>query len=153
MPSSNTVPLGVILIALIIISDTNYCCHGNYQWIDRVCKYCWCNSKYSPSSQSFYDYQIFISWLNLDFGINGICFYHGMNQLQYAAWQIVFPIYLWLLVGGINVVICCYSVRMSKFFGNKDPVAVHKLLASIILLMYNTFAQNIIATSCPLYEM
>ena len=84
-------------------------------------------------------FTVIIAWFNLDFGIE-TCFYDGMTQLQYAVWQFVFPVYLWLMVGGI-IVACRYSVRVSKFFGDNDPVPV---LATIILLTYNSLVQNVI---------
>ena len=87
----------------------------------------------------FRGYIIFISWLNLDFGIE-TCFYEGMNQIAYSGLQFVFPVYIWILAGLI-VVLCRYSVRVSKFFSTSDPVAV---LATIILLSFNSLAQNII---------
>ena len=87
----------------------------------------------------FRGYIIFISWLNLDFGIE-TCFYDGMNQIAYTGLLFVFPVYIWILAGLI-VVLCRYSVRVSKFFSTSDPVAV---LATIILLSFNSLAQNII---------
>ncbi|XP_064397146.1 uncharacterized protein LOC135344019 [Halichondria panicea] len=88
----------------------------------------------------FRSYTIFISWLNLDFGIE-TCFYDGMTQIAYSGLQFVFPVYIWILAGLI-VVLCRYSVRVSKFFSTSDPVAV---LATIILLSFNSLAQNIIS--------
>ena len=88
----------------------------------------------------FRSYTIFISWLNLDFGIE-TCFYDGMNQIAYSGLLFVFPVYIWILAGLI-VVLCRYSVRVSKFFSTSDPVAV---LATIILLSFNSLAQNIIS--------
>ena len=88
----------------------------------------------------FRGYIIFISWLNLDFGIE-TCFYDGMNQIAYSGLQFVFPVYIWILAGLI-VVLCRYSVQVSKFFSTSDPVAV---LATIILLSFNSLAQNIIS--------
>ncbi|XP_064397140.1 uncharacterized protein LOC135344016 isoform X2 [Halichondria panicea] len=87
----------------------------------------------------FPGYTIFISWLNLNFGIE-TCFYDGMNQIAYSGLQFVFPVYIWILAGLI-VVLCRYSVRVSKFFSASDPVAV---LATIILLSFTSLAQNII---------
>ena len=87
----------------------------------------------------FRGYTIFISWLNLDFGIE-TCFYDGMNQIAYSGLLFVFPVYIWILAGLI-VVLCRYSARVSKFFSASDPVAV---LATIILLSFNSLAQNIL---------
>ena len=90
----------------------------------------------------FRGYTIFISWLNLNFGIE-TCFYEGMNQIAYSGLLFVFPVYIWILAGLI-VVLCRYSVWVSKFFSTSDPVAV---LATIILLSFNSLAQNIINIS------
>ena len=45
-------------------------------------------------------FTIFISWLNLDLGIE-TCFYDGMDIYAYAWLQLLFPFYLLLLVGSI----------------------------------------------------
>ncbi len=80
----------------------------------------------------FRGYIIFISWLNLNFGIE-TCFYDGMNQIAYSGLLFVFPVYIWILAGLI-VILCRYSVRVSRFFSTSDPVAV---LATIIFLSFN----------------
>ena len=43
---------------------------------------------------------IFLSWLNLDFGIP-TCFYIGLNYYSYTWLQFVFPFYLWFLVDSL----------------------------------------------------
>ena len=74
---------------------------------------------------------VFLSWLNLDFGIP-ICFYIGLNFYSYTWLQFVFPFYLWFLVGLI-ILACKYSSRAMKLFGS-NPVAV---LATVVLMSYN----------------
>ena len=74
---------------------------------------------------------IFISWLNLDFGIP-TCFYTGLNYYSYTWLQFVFPFYLWFLVGLI-IIACKYSSRAMKLFGS-NPVAV---LATVVLMSYS----------------
>ena len=99
----------------------------------------------SANKNAFYNkhfptaYTIFISWLNLDFGIE-TCFYKGMDQFGYTMLQFVFPFYLWFLVGLI-ILLCRYSVRVSKAFGKGNPVAV---LATVILLSYSKLLQTVI---------
>ncbi len=88
----------------------------------------------------FRGYIAFISWLNLNFGID-TCFFNGLNQITYSGLQFVFPLYMWFLAGVI-IILCRYSVRVSKFFGNSDPVAV---LATIIFLSFNSLTQNVIS--------
>ena len=74
---------------------------------------------------------VFISWLNLDFGIT-TCFYTGLDYYSYTWLQFVFPLYLWFLVGLI-ILACKYSSRAMKLFGS-NPVAV---LATVVLMSYN----------------
>ena len=74
---------------------------------------------------------IFLSWLNLDFGIP-TCFYRGLNYYSYTWLQFVFPFYLWFLVGLI-ILACKYSSRAMKLFGS-NPVAV---LATVVLMSYS----------------
>lgn len=90
-------------------------------------------------SDIFKGFTVFLAWLNLDFGIE-TCFYDGMDQIAKTAWQFVFPVYLWLIVGLI-IVVCHYSIRVSKVFANSNPVGV---LATIILLSYTKLLQSII---------
>ena len=130
--------LGVILVALIFLTKITVAMgaiNGLILYINVINV----SQNILLPSDFFQGYTIFLSWLNLDFGIE-TCFYNGMNQLQYAAWQFVFPMYLWMIVGGI-VLVCRYSTKISNFFGSSDPVAV---LATIILLTYNTLIQNIV---------
>ena len=72
----------------------------------------------------------FISWLNLDLGIE-TCFYNGMNALVKIGLQFAFPFYLWFIITGI-IVISKYSPKFAKLTGNNTiPV-----LATVILLSY-----------------
>ena len=63
---------------------------------------------------------IFISWLNLDFGIE-TCFYDRMDIYAYSWLQFLFPFYLWFLISAI-IFICRYSQRASRSLG-RNPVA------------------------------
>ena len=131
--------LGIILVALIFLTQITVATgtiNGLILYINIVSA----KQHILLGSNFFKGYSVaFISWLNLDFGIE-ICFYDGMDQLQYAGWQFVFPVYLLSMVGVI-IIACHYSIRISKLFGMSDPVAV---LATIILLSYTSLAQNII---------
>ena len=46
--------------------------------------------------------KIFLSWLNLNFGIDS-CLYDGLNTYQNTWLQFLFPAYIWILIG---LVIC-----------------------------------------------
>ena len=73
---------------------------------------------------------VFISWVNLDFGIE-TCFFSGMDMYQKTWLQFAFPLYIWLLVGLI-IVLSHYSTRVMKLLGRK----VIPVLATLFLLSY-----------------
>ena len=79
----------------------------------------------------------FISWLNLDLGIE-YCFIDGLDGYIKTWLQFVFPLYLWLLVIAI-IVGCRYSGRLSRLCGNNTvPV-----LATLILMSYTKLLRTI----------
>ena len=80
-------------------------------------------------------FTIFISWLNLDLGIE-TCFYDGMDIYAYAWLQFLFPFYLLLLVGGI-ILACRYSRSVAKQLG-QNPVAI---LATLLLMSFSKILQ------------
>ena len=78
---------------------------------------------------------VFISWMNLDFGIPA-CLYNGLDAYSYAWLQFAFPLYLWVLT--ILIIICSkYATFVGKLLGS-NPVA---MLATIILLSYTKLLQ------------
>ena len=83
---------------------------------------------------------IFISWLNLDLGIE-TCFYDGMDSYAKALLQLVFPLYVILLTAAI-IVLVKYSVQFSNFLGRKRDLA--GTLCTLILLSYSKFIRTII---------
>ena len=72
----------------------------------------------------------FISWLNLDFGIE-MCFYNGMDSYGKVLLQYVFPLYIWCLIAFI-IWLCRRYGRVSRLVGN-NAVPV---LATLLLLSY-----------------
>ena len=80
-----------------------------------------------------------IAWLNLDFGIE-TCFLESLDMYTKMWLQFVFPLYLWMLAGGI-ILACRYSQLVTRFFGNN---AVH-VLATILLLSYNKLLRVMIS--------
>ena len=81
---------------------------------------------------------IFISWVNLDFGIP-VCFYNGLDAYVYAWFQFVFPFYLWLLIGVI-IFSSKLSTKVGKLLGS-NPVAV---LATVILMSFTKLLETTI---------
>ena len=72
---------------------------------------------------------VFISWLNLDLGIDA-CYFPGMDTYIKTWLQLAFPAYVIFLVVSI-IIISYYSTKFSNLIGKKDPVAT---LATLILL-------------------
>ena len=83
--------------------------------------------------------RIFIAWLNLDLGIQ-TCFYNGMDAYAKAWLELVFPVYIWIIVGFL-VYISHRSVIVTKLLGS-SPVPV---LATLFLLSYAKVLRTIIA--------
>ena len=72
----------------------------------------------------------FISLINLDLGFE-ICFYEGMSELAETGLQIVFPLYLWLLMF-IIIMVEKYNLHTKTSTHSAIPV-----LATLILLSYS----------------
>ena len=81
---------------------------------------------------------VFISWLNLDLGIE-TCFYPGMDTYQQIWLQFCFPLYIWLLVTAI-IVASHFSSTAMKVFGSNNIA----ILATLFLLSYNKILKTII---------
>ena len=74
---------------------------------------------------------VFISWLNLELGID-TCYFPEMDTYIKTWLQLAFPAYVILLVV-LVIIISSYSTKFSNLIGKKNPVAT---LASLILLSY-----------------
>ena len=72
----------------------------------------------------------FISWLNLDLGIE-VCLFDGLDGYWNTWLQFVFPAYLFLIMGGI-IVGCRYSVWLCRLCGSHAVPA----LATLFLMSY-----------------
>ncbi len=83
---------------------------------------------------------VFISWVNLDLGIE-TCFYDGMNSQAKVLLQLVFPAYLFLLMFLI-IILSKYFDSFSKLLSNRNPVAA---LGTLVLLSYSKLLRFIIA--------
>ena len=83
---------------------------------------------------------IFIAWTNLDFGFE-TCFSNGMDGYTKTWLQLVFPVYIIILVVLI-IISCDYSQRFQELLSRRNPVAV---LSTLILLSYTKFLRTIIS--------
>ena len=82
---------------------------------------------------------VFISWLNLDLGIE-TCFYNGMDSYGKFLLQLAFPTYVFVLIG-TTLVLCEVSRKFANLLGNRNPVAA---LCTLILLSYSKLIRTII---------
>ena len=83
---------------------------------------------------------MFISWVNLDLGIE-VCFFYGMDEYSKTWLQFIFPLYVLILV--VLIIIASeYSSRIPRLFGS-NPVAV---LATLFLLSYGKLLHTVITT-------
>ena len=74
---------------------------------------------------------VFISWLNLEFGIDS-CYFKGLDAYTKTWLQLAFPAYVLFLVV-LVILACSYSSKFSNLIGKRNPVAT---LATLILLSY-----------------
>ena len=81
--------------------------------------------------------QIFVAWLNLDFGIE-TCFFVGLNAYWKTWLQFLFPVYIWAIAGAI-IVACRYSSRLTNLIGSRAV----PLLATLFLLSYMKLLRTI----------
>ena len=92
-----------------------------------------------PQSSNNNPASIFIAWLNLDLGIQTF-FYNGMDAYAKTWLDLVFPVYIWVIVGFL-VYVSHHSVIVTKLLGS-SPVPV---LATLFLLSYAKVLRTIIA--------
>ena len=75
-------------------------------------------------------FQIFIAWLNLDFGIE-TCLVVGLTAFWKTWLQFLFPLYIWL-IAGVIIIVCHHSSRLTNLIGDRAV----PLLATLFLLSY-----------------
>ena len=83
-------------------------------------------------------FTIFIAWMNLDLGFE-TCFFHGLDEYLQTWLQLVFPLYIWIILGSI-IFSSRYSITMSKLTGS-NPIAV---LATLLLMSYTKILKIIV---------
>ena len=81
---------------------------------------------------------VFITWLNLDLGIE-TCFFHGMDVYIQTWLQFAFPFYIWMIVGTI-VYLSRHSITIVKLVGSSAV----SILATLFLLSYAKLQQTVI---------
>ena len=87
--------------------------------------------------QTMLAFQVFIAWLNLDFGIES-CFIVGLTAFWKTWLQFLFPLYIWL-IAGIIIIVCHYSSHLTNLIGNRAV----PLLATLFLLSYTKLLRTL----------
>ena len=133
--------LGILLVVFISVLDLTVA-SGTINGLIFYANVAWRNNAILFSFQdreniAYYIITLPIAWINLDFGIE-TCFSAKLDQLTKTGLQFVFPVYIWC-IAGLIILICHYSTRATKLFGN-NSVAV---LATLFLLSYGKLFKNI----------
>ena len=82
---------------------------------------------------------VIIAWINLDVGFDA-CFINGLNAYFKAWLELIFPVYIILIVVTVMMV-SQYSRKFAKLIARKNPIAT---LATLILLSYAKILHSII---------
>ncbi len=81
---------------------------------------------------------IFISWLNLNLGIES-CFYDGLNSYIETWFQLLFPLYIWLLT--ISIIVTSHYFSCVSRISARNAVQV---LGTLFLLSYTKMLQLVL---------
>ena len=96
------------------------------------------------SGTSFNPIVLFISWFNLDLGIE-TCFYNGLTAYARTWLQFVFPIYMWSIAGGI-IFLAKYSRRMAILSGNNGVPVLATLFSSLLKTIISVLSYTTLYT-------
>lgn len=97
-----------------------------YANIVRVSNY----DSFNVRPSYFLPFSVFISWLNLDFGIE-TCFYNGYDNYAKAWFQYLFPLYLFLLMGA-----AVFLVQRSKILSHILPRNTTSVFSTLMLITF-----------------
>ena len=127
--------LGIILVIIIIALNLTV----TVGTINGLLFYANVIKIYQPLVTGFDKIPVFISWINMDFGIK-ICFYNGMESCGKTALQFVFPFYLFMLFLLI-IALSRWFTKFARLIGrNAVPVLCTLLLLSFTKLLRTTFS-------------
>ena len=129
---------GIVLVAALLVLNLTVAV-GTLNGIIFYANVVYANiHTFCPDTQSSFA-TVFVSWLNLDIGID-TCLFEGMNAYWKTWLQLIFPSYVFFLVIAV-IFISERSKRFSELIGKKNPVAT---LATLILLSYTKLLHVII---------
>ena len=87
---------------------------------------------------------VFITWINLDLGIE-VCFAENLITFSRAWLQFTFPVYIWCIIG-LLIIVCRYSTTVSRLTGS-NTVSV---LATLFLLSYAKLLRTTLDAFSPI---
>lgn len=135
---------GILLVAFIIVLNVTVA-QGTINGFIFYANIVWAyNEIFFPRyDQIQFDFfNMFIAWVNLDFGIE-VCFFDGLNAYWKTWLQFVFPVYIWIIAG-----IIIFLGRM-HFFNQILPQNIVQVLATLVLLSYSKLLRTIITAFVP----
>ena len=119
----------VLLILLLDLTVTQGLINGLVFYANVLWTYK--DTLFPPKQQqTMIAFQIFVAWLNLDFGIES-CFIVGLTAFWKIWLQFLFPLYIWV-IAGVIIFVCHYSSRLTNLIGDRAV----PLLATLFLLSY-----------------
>ena len=121
----------VLTISLLKITVTRGCLNGILFYCNVISLYTNIFAPARPANTSF----IVISFLNINLGVEA-CFYDGMNAFARTGLQLVFPAYLFLLMGIITV-LARSKFRCSKCFINSKFNA-NEMFGTLLIICYSS---------------
>ena len=129
---------GVLLVLFIKVLDFTVC-HGAINGLIFYANVINANKHIYYNQSDINPITLFISWFNLDLGIE-TCFYDGLTAYVRTWLQFIFPIYIWCIAGAI-IILANHSKRVAAVAGNNGvPV-----LATLFLLSYAKLFNTIIS--------
>ena len=131
---------GILLVLAISLLKITVA-HG---YLNGILFYCNVISLYTnifTPAGSTYKAFIIISFLNINLGVEA-CFYDGMDALARTGLQLVFPAYLFLLMGLITV-LARSKYRCSKCFINSRFNA-NEMFGTLLILCYSSILESCI---------
>ena len=125
----------VLAISLLKITITNGFLNGILFYCNVISLY---TRIFAPVGSTYILF-IVISFLNINLGVE-VCFYDGMNALARAGLQLLFPAYLFLLMGGIAV-LARSQYRCSKCFSSSRFNA-NEMFGTLLVLCYTSILES-----------
>ena len=127
-----TIIVGILLVIVLLALDTTVSVGLISGFIFYTNILAANSAVFFPSSEPNFP-AIFIAWLNLDIGID-TCFVGGLDAYTKTWLQLVFPLYINVLMIIIILKVDQYSARLAKLIRKRDPIST---LATLILLAFS----------------